>query len=268
MTDSQNRLNFADDSQRWLERFADGELNAEQQRQLLLALDAQPDSWRHCALAFIEAQTLRSEFRHLTIADNSVSGSGSTAIVANAKSVLRPLPPLAFRLGWFVLAASVLVAFTLGLAARGWWMSGTLSEQARDLAGTQGPRSTSPATQTQVALVQNPSLPQTPSTGDIANSADSTSTATSKWQALKVTLPTVDGEQSVQVPLLMASADEVQTILAKQEPVLSDSALQTLESTGHEVGQHRAYYPVQLADGTQAVLPMDFVEVRDTGDWQ
>ena len=87
---------------------------------------------------------------------------------------------------------------------------------------------------------------------------------------MKVTIPTADGqgEQTVEVPLVAADEQKMKSMMEKQEPVLSDVALQALQSTGHEVTQHRAYYPVQLDDGTQAVVPMDFVEVRDTGKWQ
>ncbi len=87
-----------------------------------------------------------------------------------------------------------------------------------------------------------------------------------KWQALKVTIPSADGtsEQTVEVPLVAADEQKMKTMMEKQEPLLSDVALEALQSTGHEVTQHRAYYPVQLEDGTQAVVPMDFVEVRNT----
>ena len=161
---------------------------------------------------------------------------------------------------WLAIAASLLVAFTLGIGARGWWPAATLSDHTQQVAVVEPAQPT--AAPTENSLVASDSSNPTSSTA--------TNSTSGKWQALKVTIPTADGqgEQTVEVPLVAAGEQEIKTLLAKQEPVLSDVALQALQSTGHEVEQHRAYYPVQLADGTQAILPMDYVEVRDTGNWQ
>ena len=121
MSDPIAPLNLTDDADRWLDRLADGELNPDQQRRLLAALETHPDGWRRCALAFVEAQTLRAEFRHLTTADNvAVPQRGDpkqpTMTVrqpARRNSALAPAR-------WLAIAASLLVAFTLGIAARGW----------------------------------------------------------------------------------------------------------------------------------------------------
>jgi hypothetical protein len=91
-----------------------------------------------------------------------------------------------------------------------------------------------------------------------------------KWETLKVTIPSADGEsdQTLELPLVEGDEKTLASLLAEQKPVLSDLELKTLQSTGHEIEQHRAYYPVQLEDGRQAVLPMDLVEVKYTGGWQ
>ena len=44
--------------------------------------------------------------------------------------------------------------------------------------------------------------------------------------------------------------------------------LSALESTGHELQQQRVFYPVNLDNGRQAVVPMDIVKIRYTGGWQ
>ena len=48
-----------------LDRLVDGELSAQEYRALLAALDEEPDSWRRCAMAFLEAQTLGQELCRL-----------------------------------------------------------------------------------------------------------------------------------------------------------------------------------------------------------
>src|SRR5262245_44335403 len=42
-----------------LDRLVDGELDGEERRKLLARLDATPDGWKRCALAFLEAQAWR-----------------------------------------------------------------------------------------------------------------------------------------------------------------------------------------------------------------
>ena len=43
------------------DRLVDGELSAAERQQLLASLDDRPGGWRRCALAFLEAQTWRSD---------------------------------------------------------------------------------------------------------------------------------------------------------------------------------------------------------------
>jgi hypothetical protein len=242
---------FGDDIQIGLDRLADGELTSDEQRGLIMALENQPDGWRRCALAFVESQAWRGELRRIT----AVGGTVNQPISIN-RSARRNTAIHALR--WLAVATSVLVAFTLGIAAHSWWPAAATNQPAKIVTvPPEEPIAASP--EKYVAAVAEPN-----STGAVG------SAASGKWQALKVTIPTADGqgEQTVEVPLVAAGEQEVKSMLAKQQPLLSDVALQALESTGHEVQQHRAYYPVQLQDGMQAVLPVDFVEVRDTSAWQ
>jgi hypothetical protein len=265
MSDSIALLNLADDANRWLDRLTDGELNPDEQRRLLAALETFPDGWRRCALTFVEAQTLRAEFRHMTTADElaaSNRGQQKQSIPAQQSTRQNSIQPLT---RWLAIAASLLIAFTLGIAARGWWPAAALPDHAEQMATTQPVQPTVAPPEKALATNEN----------QITENSDQTTPATAnptsaKWQALKVTIPTADGqgEQTVEVPLVAADEQKMKSMLEKQEPLLSDVALQALQSTGHEVEQRRTYYPVQLADGTQAILPMDYVEVRDTGNWQ
>jgi hypothetical protein len=248
---NESKDGFGDNIQVGLDRLADGELTSNEQRGLLAALENQSDGWRRCALAFIESQAWRGELRCITAVGETVNQP--FAMDRNAR---RTGTMHAVR--WLAVAASVLMAFTLGIAAQSWWPAAA-PNHAEKIVAVQPEKTIAASPEKSVAGVEQPN-----STGTAAGAA------TGKWQALKVTVPTADGqgEQTLEVPLVAASEQEVKSMLAKQEPLLSDVALQALESTGHEIQQHRAYYPVQLQDGTQAVVPMDFVEVRETSAWQ
>ncbi len=49
-----------------LDRLVDGELEGGEYQELLRRLDAAPDGWKQCALAFLEAQALRHDLAGLT----------------------------------------------------------------------------------------------------------------------------------------------------------------------------------------------------------
>ena len=57
---SQNHI-----SETMIDRLVDGELTEQEQRELLTACDEQPERWRDMALAYVEAQTWRTELSNL-----------------------------------------------------------------------------------------------------------------------------------------------------------------------------------------------------------
>lgn len=87
-----------------IDLLVDGELPEESRRALLLGLDSEPQGWRRCALAFLEAQGWRQAFgevsRELPI------------LVAQ-----RPAARFRFR-PWLASAAGVVAAFGMGLMIR------------------------------------------------------------------------------------------------------------------------------------------------------
>lgn len=100
-----------------LDRLVDGELNAADRRRVIAALDAAPDGWRRCALAFLQAQDLRRQLGAWT-ADNAVAapaGVNSPQAVELAQRSGATASSTGLRaLGWLAVAACLLVAFGLG----------------------------------------------------------------------------------------------------------------------------------------------------------
>src|SRR5438552_121834 len=107
------------DNREWLlapqiERLVDGELSPEEYGALLASLEEQPGAWRQCALAFLESQVLRQELgqmrRSLDVPQNEPVRSGVAPKKNNVWEKVQVL---------LALAASFLIAFSLGLAAPG-----------------------------------------------------------------------------------------------------------------------------------------------------
>ena len=103
------------------DRLVDGELSAAERRELLASLDGRPTGWRRCALAFLEAQTWQNELGRLvrekpaTVVDSNRSTEDRTQFFTRSTVRLFAGRPVTT---WFALAASVMFAFTLGLALR------------------------------------------------------------------------------------------------------------------------------------------------------
>jgi len=91
-----------------LDRLVDGSLPDAERRTLLLRLDNEPDGWRRCALAFLEAQAWREAFAPLAISAASVPAPTTLRVAASASKPSR----IAAR--WTALAAGLMAAFALG----------------------------------------------------------------------------------------------------------------------------------------------------------
>ena len=99
-----NSSNRAD--QEALDRLVDGEMSSDEQRELLRQLDAEPDGWRRCALAFVEGQSWGRELRGLV-------RDGQRDSLSSAPSwqqrYLRPLTTALFALAASLLVTSVVL---------------------------------------------------------------------------------------------------------------------------------------------------------------
>lgn len=108
-----------------IDRLADGELSLVERQELLSSLDrmssseARAEGWRRCALALLEAQVLRREFKaFLTHEVPSKVVQGKTA---PTPSLAQPQRATSSKTHWLqsslALAASALVAFGIGWTA-------------------------------------------------------------------------------------------------------------------------------------------------------
>jgi hypothetical protein len=95
------------DLQLLLDRLVDGDLQGDEYRRLLLDLEKQPDGWRQCALAFLQAQALRREFQ----------SQRQPHVVQRPLAATQPLASRRRRLVELLLAAAagILIALPVGL---------------------------------------------------------------------------------------------------------------------------------------------------------
>jgi hypothetical protein len=92
---------------RLLDRLVDGEVPDVDRRGLLLRLESEPEGWRRCALAFLEAQSWHEALKPLA------GAAGARPTILRDRQGRKPRP--SYRIAALTtLAASVVAAFALG----------------------------------------------------------------------------------------------------------------------------------------------------------
>jgi len=209
------------------DRLVDGELSRDEYGQLLSSLDDDPGGWRRCALAFLEAQALRKEFA--SPVDERVD---FPVTFSNHWSSRSPGARLGLSLA---AAATILLAFGLGLTQRGWW---PVSE------AVVPPNS-------QVVDHQQDLLP------DIGREEPSVSMWVSDHSVRNGEMSVVaDGLDGV-VP--SNTQDGIWKRGARSG--IPERLSEMFERLGHDVQRRIRYVPVELSDSRQMLIPIEDVEI-------
>jgi hypothetical protein len=230
---------FRRDDERVLDQLVDGELAEEDRSTLLKALDDEPGAWRRCALAFLEAQTWRGDFRK---AMQPPQVTPSQAASRQESAAVKPTPAVSPAHSWKIfdwalaLAASVFVAFGAGLWAHSAWTP----------AGTSPGRSQ--------MLTANPVGPGVPTT---------TVDAASPWRMMnmKTRDPQTNEATDLHVPVV-ESENVNREWLSRQPSAIPPEVRQSLERDGHRILQQQRLVPLQLKDGRRVLVPVEQVEVQ------
>lgn len=142
-----------------LDELVCGDVPADRYRAILTQLDAEPQRWRDCALAFLHEQAIESDMRWLAVHDadwdisrTSTKNLSAAAVEsATANADLQPASDSATarlqlqRLQrWTSIAASILIAFTVGWVGSGFVGEGspgvtaqTSSDRGLDIASAE-----------------------------------------------------------------------------------------------------------------------------------
>jgi len=230
-----------------LDRLVDGELAGEEYRDVVARLELEPDGWRRCALAFLEAQAWGRD------------------IVAPAREV-RPAkitpseakPAAASDTNWSALllamAASFLLAFGLG-----WGIGGRGGD-----ANPGGPPTTAniaelPAVKPVAKPPDDPIDPPGERPTPVAHRQEP------NQGEITLLLEDAAGKQSeMQLPVVeVNSADDIARSLTTS--ALPARIREAIERSGHRVVRQQQVIPVQLQDGRQLMMPVEEVRVVPIG---
>jgi anti-sigma factor RsiW len=223
-----------------LDRLVDGELSDVERRELLVSLDDRPESWRKCALAFLEAQTWQRELSRLA----NEPATAPTAALADGDSQIASRRAVQF----LTLAAGVFVAFTLGLAFGNLphpHQSAAPSPYNPPLAASQRAPSGVPSTQSGRVVPMQPGV-----SGD----------ALTLWARDEA------GQmRPLRVPLVDASA--LDRSLGTAFPSRWTPELQKqLEQRGYQVESKRRYAPLVVDGGRPIVVPVEDTKIVPVSD--
>jgi hypothetical protein len=225
------------DLDRTIDRIVDGGLSPARLREAVARLDAAPDGWRRCALAFLEAQcwgdALRTQGPMLP-APRLVEPP--TAVAPNRLRFVRPA----------LAAASILAAFALGRTTGGQAdrhdepPAGPSMAQA---APVEPAGNDAKPDGTDEALPGPPSIRQVASLRLASGSPDA---------------PVAD------VPILAGPGLGPDWLMRQPMPV-SDYERAALERRGYALDQQRRLVAMPLEDGRRVVVPVDQVRLRYVG---
>lgn len=234
--------------QRRLDLLVDGELSEVDRRTLIVLLEEQPDGWRQCALAFLEAQSWRDDLRAvahppagLSVTASNPTQPAATARAAGSRTNWWRAPGLGSLLA---LAASVLLVFGVGLGAGRW------------LPGRMGGPSGSPIS-VETTLASNISG------GHAAAATGRQRSGSEAANVDHVTVLLAEGNDTVvpvQVPVV-GNAGSAAGWLNSMPPLPPD-VRRALERHGGRVREHRQLIPVRLGDGRQVVVPVDRIDLQ------
>lgn len=230
----------AEDDRRW-DRLVDGSLSEREYRAMLAALDEQPDGWRRCALAFLEAQAWGREMRQMR--DSWATGEKT------AQGGLQRTAALARQRwrAWASIAALVLAAF-----AAGWNL-----------------RRPQPATAPVPSVVENPAARSQPQV--VRRGADKPvpSAVPPDWPAVHdpslenvmLLVNAADGTtRQLEVPVFPHES-QFADWLRQAGPGVPTEVEQALRQLGYRVQRDRRLAPVRAAGNRRVFVPVEQVEI-------
>lgn len=224
-----------------LDRLVDGELDSAQRRQVLQLLEQEPDGWKRCARAFLEAQAFRDALLECAESTQTVSPLSNESVLATAGRE-RTRRPRAFAL---------LTTTAVCLLAAVFW---TGTRYGHSLAMNAIPAQ---VPNEQQLTQENPQVTPQPD-------ANQTSENVPVKPAAVATLNNAAENHSPHAAtqnVAFSSAVREQIDAHVPQPFTA-AQLQQLRQHGWKVEQQRQLVAIPLADGRQMVIPVDSLQYQ------
>ena len=225
-----------------IDRFVEGELSQPERRALIVRIENEPDGWRRCALAFLEAQSWRKSFRSIL----SAAAADSAPADVEIQPAATQRPRRVHRLSAVV--AVIVVSFVVGMGVGQRWTADGQSV-ANHKPGLPAP----PSTDRGDALP--PQMP--PAESPFAQ----TVTDDGEFRFVGYVNYGNDDAGAQAVPIISGPGLDDQW-LADQPAPLSEYEMRRLESLGWQVQQKRQLMKIQLTDGRTLTVPIDSVRYQ------
>lgn len=222
-----------------LDRLVDGELSPAELRGAIHSLDSEPDGWKRCALAFLEAQAWRESFRAMPISDAT-----ATKVPISTEPVASRRRSQPWRL-----------AMAAGLAGIAFLLGWTLHpDRSPERGGTTAPRiarSTNPTPEGGSSVGNSPS----------AEVPDVSAAPTAGPDPLVAAGPEAGPPPG---PIPTGPAEGERWTYTPPAPI-TEHQQALLEQQGYQVDRRRRFVPARLKDGRRVAVPVDQVQVRYVG---
>ena len=226
-----------------LDRLVDGELHGAEYREFVASLEREPQHWRRCALAFLEAQALRGELNVLREQHLSPPVISDESCVAPATQT----SATESRVTWWhialAMAASFLIALPLGSALGRLLRTSHAPAVAVDSPREHGEELPSGGLIAQTPDAPHSSLPKEPLGHEPLGN---------------VQFVDADG-RVLEIPYYDLTSQPEH--LAHSDSGLPLELLQTLERTGHRIERQTGIVPVNLGNGSQAIMPAEHYRI-------
>jgi len=234
----------------FIDRIVDGKRTPADLRAAIDRLDREPDGWKRCALAFLEAQCWRESFRAMGESAPSPTERRSFSVPRAA------LSSTGIRRRWLrgsIAAGIVAASFAMGWVGHAARPRPT-AEQVAITDASEGPHS-SPSEVDSSERIRFTAVSQSddryPQTrDDVAR------------PVMRLRIGTESAE--AEVPILAGPGIDAEWLKNQPSPV-SEHGQVVLQQHGYQVDQRRRLITTVLADGRRVTVPIDQVQIRYTG---
>ena len=218
------------------DRLADDELSETQRAELLSSLDHEPEGWRNCALAFLEAQCWRKALSAMRQNAGAAKTPASSAVAASPRPARRRSSPLGLAGTLAAMAATFLLALSTGIS---WLHRGQIAGSSRT------------ASDTQIAASK-------------AGSPTNNAVPPVQWVRLSPA-GSADAAEAINLPAQERDRIDPKWLQSLPSP-LPENVVQALQRSGYKVLTQQELMPMPLKDGRRLVVPVDKVQLRYVGN--